>query len=441
MSLRYQINIRILLFIGLVFLLGGVVTVWQARQSVEKEVKSSISLVLHLAQLGLSQSFTKDVTYSWLPQVGILKETRHLKIRLKSFNGEIVCLTANHHNNHDNHVAPHWFIEAVSSENIETEYRIENFQGQPAILLIEANPLDEIDEAWLEVRNFFILIIVLALCILFAVNLIFHQALKSFSIILMRLKAVESGQYHQKLPHFKIKECELIASAVNNMTESLQKTQQQNEALTSHSLTIQEEERQYLSQELHDEFGQSLTAIKVMAVAANQESADIKKIHRSIVSVCDQLFTVVRSMMRNLHPMMLKELGLKPTLEDLVLRWNERQSAIELSLKIEENVNCLDDKVSIQIFRVIQECLTNILRHAEARQVMIELQLGTEGNLKLQVKDDGKGCERDKLNSGFGVLGMQQRIKNLGGEMLIQSELGQGMVVKAMIPVNNQSVK
>ena len=415
--------------------MGGVVAIWQARRSVEKEVESSIHLVLHLAQLGLSQSVLDDVSYNWLPNISILEETRHLTIRLKSFDGEIICLTAHDDEDNQHHLAPNWFIKAVSSKNVEKEYSIDNFQGKPAVLLIKANPLDEIDEAWQEVRAFFILTVMMALLMLLAVNIVFYRALKSFQLILGRLKAIESGQYQQRLPHFAIRECELTAKAVNNMTEALQMAQQKNEALISHSLEIQETERQHLSQELHDELGQSLTAIKVMAVAAQQPEADSLSINVSIVGICEELFTVVRSMVRNLHPIMLTELGLQATLEDLVLYWRSRHQGIALNLYFDENIGTINQKVSIHLFRMTQECLTNVLRHAQASQVTIQLQQVEKHSIQLSIEDNGKGCDVNRLNAGFGILGMRQRIKNIDGELFIQSEQGHGLMLTARIPV------
>jgi hypothetical protein len=108
-----------------------------------------------------------------------------------------------------------------------------------------------------------------------------------------------------------------------------------------------EEERQHLSQELHDEFGQSLTAIKVMAVTAAHEKADTKKITTSMIEICDHLMTVVRSMMKQLHPLILTELGLKATLEDLLHHWEVRHAPTVFTLHY-------DDAVAVLFFCFIQ---------------------------------------------------------------------------------------
>ena len=118
--------------------------------------------------------------------------------------------------------------------------------------------------------------------------------------------------------------------------------QQENRALAQHSLAIQEDERQRLSQELHDELGQSLTAIKVMAATAERSQmggrADIKPTTDAIINVCDHLMTVVRSMMHQLHPLVLTELGLKATMEDLLNHWAIRNPALKLTIDCPDEV-------------------------------------------------------------------------------------------------------
>ena len=154
--------------------------------------------------------------------------------------------------------------------------RSQPFGGKQLTLIIQANPLDEITEVWQESLGFFSSLFLLTLFTFLAVNLAFNKALKSIAIIVNALKIIETGQYQQKLPDFSIQEYDSIAKAINHMTGELNTSQQENRALTQHSLEIQEDERQRLSQELHDELGQSLTAIKVMAVTAGRSQAGLR---------------------------------------------------------------------------------------------------------------------------------------------------------------------
>jgi len=171
-----------------------------------------------------------------------------------------------------------------------------------------------------------------------------------------------------------------------------------------------------------------------MAVTAAHPKSDTLKITQSISEICDHLIQVVRNMMHQLHPLILTELGLKAALENMLKQWKQINPSVSVTIKCSDAVEALPQVVTIHLFRVVQECLTNIVRHADARQVKIDLYI-KEKNIYLRVSDDGKGCDMHKINSGFGLRGMQERIKTLAGELVVSSRQQQGMTVTAMIPL------
>jgi len=435
MSLRYQINIRILFSSACILLLGGSIAVWQARQAVNEEIDASVSLAAQLIRFGFSQTQFNEA--DWLRGINSLKATRHLHIQLQTPSGQILNVPHTAPGDAGEELPPQWFIALVGGKYSQTEQPIVTADGKQFILLIQANPLDEITEVWAESVAFFISLSVLTLLTFLAVHFAFSKALNSIAIIVNALENIEKGRYLQKLPEFSTLEYDSIAKAINHMTDELRKAQQENRALTQHSLEIQEDERQRLAQELHDELGQSLTAIKVMAVTAAHQKADIQQTTETIVSISDHLMTVVRSMMHQLHPLVLTELGLKAAVEDLLGHWASRHPELHLSLDCTDCVDALNQKVTIQIFRVVQECLTNIVRHAEASQASITLQIvqDPEERLKLEVSDNGQGCADGSIKSGFGLLGMRERIQSLGGEFSIDTRPQHGMRIVASIPL------
>ena len=446
MSLRYQINLRIFFSSFCVLLLGGSISIWHARNAVEKEVHSSIDLAVQLITFDLSKVAKSPFNETdWLLQFNALDQTKHLSLKLVLASGEIIKGASNLRSNLQDK-PPQWFVNLVKSPHPKAEYQITSFEGKKLTLIVESNSIDEITEAWQESMGFFTAIFLLTLFTFLAVNLAFNKAIKSIAIIVEALKIIERGQYQKKLPDFSIQEYDSIAKAINHLASELNTSQQENRALTQHSLEIQEDERARLSQELHDELGQSLTAIKVMAVAAERSQAanivasqPIKKSTDAIISVCDHLMKVVRSMMHQLHPLVLTELGLKATLEDLLTNWAMRDPELKISLNFQEEVDTLDHKIIIQVFRVIQECLTNIVRHAQAKQASICLEIvqspAMESVLFLSVMDDGQGCSIEKIKTGFGLLGMRERINSLAGEMTIKTAPNEGMVIIATIPL------
>lgn len=437
MSLRNQISRRILFISLVILILGGMIAIWQARNSVSNEVDSSINLALQLIKIPLGKIPSNET--DWISRLSNLEQTRHLKIQLKESSGSIINITDNQISRDQDDTPPSWFINLVASDYPKVEYQIETSNRQFLTLIIQANPLDEITEVWHESIAFFSTLLILVLFTFLSVHLVFNKTLRTIQLIVENLEGIEKGEYDKKLPDFGIQEYDRIAKAVNHMSNVLKSTQLQNQALTQHSLEIQEEERQHLSQELHDEFGQSLTALKVMAVTAAHEKSDTIRITTSMVEICDHLMTVLRSMMKQLHPLMLTELGLKATVEDLIEQWQSRTSSTQFNVKVDNAVDDMDKTIIIQVFRVIQESLTNIIRHADARQVSISLQIKESPSiLELIVDDNGQGLDLMTPFTGFGLQGMTERVKLLGGTFELHSQPQQGMQIMAKIPLNEK---
>ena len=437
MSLRHQILYRVLLSSLCILVLGGAMVIWQARQAVAKEVDASIHLALQLIDWGIEDApiFQQGEDLS---RFSVLRQTRHLRIELRKPDGRLLQFAGGMLPSDPEQRPPAWFIAWMQGDYPEVQHQLQTRDGSHLTLLIKAQPLDEITEVWQESLAFFTAIGLLTLLTFVAVNLVFNKSLKAIAVIVDALRAIETGQYRLQLPSFATQEFDAIASAIDHMTAELDKARHENRALTQHSLAIQEEERRRLSQELHDEFGQSLTAIKVMAVTAAQRQSDIASITTAIRDICEHLMAVVRSMMQQLHPLVLSELGLKATLEDMVHHWSERNPELELVMACHDAVDDLDKSLGIQVFRVIQECLTNVVRHAKARNVDIRLDLLADPpqTLRLQVSDDGQGCEPAALRSGFGLRGMQERVQSLEGQLQVHTSPGHGMTITASIPLS-----
>jgi two-component system sensor histidine kinase UhpB len=407
-----------------VLLIGGAIAVWQARLAVNQEINSSVQLAVKLIRFGFAHS---NQTPDWLTQLNALEEIRHLSIQLQQPSGQI--LSVQHSKLHLENKPPQWFISLVQGEEVKIEHIIARADGQQLILKIVANPLDEISEVWQENVAFFGLLSILMLLSYVAVNLVFNKTLTPITTIVHALRELETERYQQQLPSFAIQEYDEIAIAINQLTDKLNQVKQENRALTQHTLAIQEDERQRLAQELHDELGQSVTAIKVMAVTAARTPDQSKQSTDAIIHTCNHLMTVVRSMMHQLHPLILTELGLKATLEDLISHWS---SSLHIDLDCDDSVDNLDTKIAIQVFRVVQECLTNTVRHANASKVQINISL--DKNLYLTVTDNGQGCHNTHT-TGFGLRGMKERVNSLGGEFQLISAQQQGMTIKASIPI------
>lgn len=433
MSLRNQIIFRILLSAIAILLLAGTLTLWQARRSVEKEIASSIQLAEEIMNLGIHHL---NLASQDLSRFHALQPTRHLSIQLQQADGRLLSIQDQAFNTQPESLPPDWFVRAMAVDHPTMEHQINTSDGQSLKLIISPRPLDEITEAWQESIMFFSSMSLLIALSFFAIHLVLSKSLAAITRIVEALRSIENGDYQQRLPSFAAVELDTIANAINHMSSELQQAQSANQALTQHTLSIQEAERQQLSQDLHDEFGQSLTAIKVMAAAAVSPKADLQHISSSIQDSCEHLMQVLRSMMQQLHPLILSQLGFAATLEDLVSVWQKRYPSLDWQLDYDPEIDQLPDALSIQLFRVIQECLTNCVRHAQAQQVRIDLHtLEQSQQLRLEISDDGQGCSDNQLHSGFGLKGIRERIHSLKGRLEIATAPQQGMQITAMIPL------
>lgn len=203
----------------------------------------------------------------------------------------------------------------------------------------------------------------------------------------------------------------------------------------------QETERRMLAHELHDELGQTLNAIKIDAVGIRNASAGaqpaIYLAALNVIQLTDYVYGVVRTMTSRLRPVALDELGLVGALEHDLMGWRQRLPATRFTLAIGELPKDIDEPVGIALYRVAQEGLTNIVRHAKARNVTVELDfIPAPAALRLSLQDDGRGVKLDAIQRGLGLLGMRERIAALGGAFSIRTQPAQGFRLEACVPLH-----
>jgi signal transduction histidine kinase len=205
--------------------------------------------------------------------------------------------------------------------------------------------------------------------------------------------------------------------------------------LARHLQTVREDERAHLARELHDELGALLTAAKLDVARIRRTTRtgapEIDERLRHMSELLDQGISLKRRIIEDLRPSALSNLGLTAALEILTQEFAER-SGLNLSIEIGEVAT--DDAGRLALYRLVQEALTNVLRHAKARQV--RLQLGEiDGRLQLSIRDDGQGFDPGAVGAGHhGLLGMRYRMESLGGTLQLLSAPGQGTQVLARLP-------
>jgi PAS domain S-box-containing protein len=222
--------------------------------------------------------------------------------------------------------------------------------------------------------------------------------------------------------------------------ERLRESSARLQALSRRLLEVQEAERRHLARELHDEIGQALTAINLNLSAAGQAAgAAAQPLLAECRGVVAGAIRKVRDLSLVLRPPTLDLLGLEPALYWLVEQLGLR-AAMDVEVVTDLDAERLPAAVETACFRVAQEALTNVARHARARQVWVEVRR-RDGAVQLTIRDDGAGFDVAAVQRGaaqggtFGLLGMQERAELLGGRLEVESAPGRGTTVRARLPV------
>ena len=239
--------------------------------------------------------------------------------------------------------------------------------------------------------------------------------------------------------------CSMRDITEHKLMQAAERELEQNRRFTQLVQSRLEEERRAIARELHDELGQCVTAIKTIGTAiANRtesSSAETQTNARTIVSVASHIYDVVHGIIRQLRPSGLDHLGLSATLEDAISSWRKRHPEIELELLLGADVDGLSEDVNIVVYRLVQECLTNIVRHSAADRGKVSVTRACDqmlgDALVVTVRDNGRGLGTgdDQDLRRFGIMGMRERVQGLGGRFEIAGEPGEGVTVRAVLPV------
>ena len=220
--------------------------------------------------------------------------------------------------------------------------------------------------------------------------------------------------------------------------EALRQSQEELRQLASYQERIKEDERKRIAREIHDELGQNLLALRIdIAMLHARTSSTHPRLNRKVHAVLDQIdatMKAMRAIINNLRPTVL-DLGLNAAIEWQVKEF-QRRTGIECELVISDNEIVVDDGRATALFRILQESLNNVFRHARATKTRIEVRQ-EDDTLVMSVTDNGvgifPGCRR-KANS-FGLVGIKERVSTLGGELSIDTQKDKGTSLLVCIPV------
>ena len=220
-------------------------------------------------------------------------------------------------------------------------------------------------------------------------------------------------------------------------TKELQKKSNENTSLAQQLIRVQEDQILHIARELHDEFGQTLTAIKINAHILEHAKSinEVATYAQDITSQADALYETMRDMIQRLRPEALDMFGLKVAVEQCILAFHLDEQHIELDLNIDDSVNGMEEIYTIASYRIVQELVNNAVKHAK-RITKLKVHLAVyEQHMVIRVKDNGIGFDQQKNKWGFGLSGVDERARSLGGTLDIGTSVNKGVKVSVRIPL------
>ncbi|HXA35174.1 MAG TPA: ATP-binding protein [Steroidobacteraceae bacterium] len=450
MRLRTRLNLVVAALSAAFVIVLIAAEVESMRTSVREEIEAANRVASQL--LGrLAEVYSRvggpDLVLQFLQQLG---RVRANEVSLQTATGQVLYRSppATYKAGRE---APVWFAHLLAPQPVNYTFPLRG----GVLLVVQAQPSRAVLDAWDEVTR----LSAIAAAMFVIVNVLafwsVKRALQPVPVIADGLERIQQGDLAFRLPPLAGTEAHTIGTAFNRMAQAVQdkvlaerkahdaeaRLEERREMASLADQRV-EEERRLIAHELHDEFGQSVTAIRSLALAiatqAGSHDPATGEVARLISEEAARLYDAMHGLIPRLTPLSLDTLGLAATLESLVRDWQRRHPAVALTLSLELPIE-LGPSVTLAIYRVVQEGLINALRHAQASQVDIAVRCD-ERRIVATVTDDGVGLAAEWARPGhFGLRGLAERVQQLGGVFSIGNRDGRGVRLTADVPLGAQT--
>jgi two-component system sensor histidine kinase UhpB len=346
---------------------------------------------------------------------------------------------------------PSWFVDFVHAPprvvTIPVTIKGVNY-GRIAII---SNPIDELAEVWSDVSWLALVGLLVTSIILGLVLVLVRGSLKPFEGLKRGLSDLEAGKSNVRIEVRGATEFRVISSALNSLAATLDRVRTENRALIDRLIRVQDDERKEIARDLHDEAGPCLFSIRAGAVALSEFTANatpqIRQTCANVNKASEILQNLFRALLGRLAPRGLAEFGLREVLKGLLNSWRTSRPDVALELVCPHDLSILDESISLTAFRVVQESITNIFRHANANWAGIRVELGSSAPsssseieaecapaLLITIEDNGVGIPTQPT-LGLGLLGMRERVRALGGRISMDRRASGGTRIAVSLPL------
>ena len=450
-DLKYRLTLRVIAIAALVLVAASAYFVIDTERSIRARIDAVADLTaktLELQQSKISWINNPRREFPDLPVIAASVMTPGLCIAYRANNGDVVQRLCG--GSQSGAADPPRAFAMVYRKLFDPgrdAVRPVSFRGEKigeAVASIDPKTL--MAEAWRDTGRLLAMLAVTMPILSILVYAALGRALRPTRIIRSGLERMAANDLSVRLPPFDLAELSAVGDVFNHLAESLDRALGERNELMRRLIAVQDDERRHLALELHDEFGQSLAAVRALAASVQLTAAQDCP---ALLGECDSIARTAGGMMESLRGALLRlrppdieELGLAASLEGLIAGWNGRsRGRTRYEIVLSGRFENLPTELAANLYRVAQEATTNAAKHAGAGTVRLCLTRfdahgngdSPDGEIELVVEDDGHLADRS-VKSGLGLLGMRERVASLGGRLNFEAGPKGGSILRVVIP-------
>ena len=445
------VRTQLLIAVGVINLLAalvaGAISIFNTRAATRVEIEASLEVAQRFVTATMKDLAAEGRLSQLRQELPLeLKNLRHVRILFMGAENQLAMVSPHPENAN----VPGWFAALVRPEFSGHAVKVISMPGvDPVIILGE--PADEIAEAWHDFSSLAIVLLALNALILVVLYVVLGRVLDPLANLCRGMVSLEDGHYATRLALPKVKELAILTERFNTLASVLGTARDENSRLYRQLITVQEEERREIANELHDEAGPCLFGITANASSiqnlANQKpdsrTNEISRRVGEILSITERLKLLNRALLKKLRPVPLGRVKLAELLDELVTGFQRRHPDVHIAASFGKLADNYGETVDVTLYRCVQEGITNAIRHGKAAALTVDLcevaepqrnGRATRATVTLDVRDDGTGIAR-ATPKGFGLTAMTERVRSLGGSCAIESGPAKGTAIHVEIPV------
>lgn len=461
-SVRWQILITCAIVILFVAVLSFALIVLNARAAIEREMRASLNAAQSYVHEAISRVHVNVSGMRFLDELALDGAAlRHARIIVIDTDRNLVKLPPPLRGEGLATMippqvlqsplpnAPPWFVRLLEPAPAVIEIPIIVASGRVGAVVIVGEPTDEISRIWDDSLSLGLIGLGGIVAVLVILHVALGRILGPLTAVSNGLVHLETGKFDVRLPRPGGLELGIITDRFNALAERLAAAGRENSRLNRRLISVQDDERQQIAHELHDEAGPCLFGMKATLRAIRRTAdriggktgEDIVAEVADLADIIERLQTMNRRLFKRLRPMALGHVPLAELIGDVVADFGRHAPALRISTAIGPIANGYGGPVDLTVYRCVQEGLTNVVRHSAAGRVRIGIE-ETAGHdptghrtLRLSIADDGRGIVAG-TPAGYGLSGIDERVRALGGACTVSSAPGRGTTLAIEVPID-----